>query len=145
MLPRRAPVQRGLLRLGRRLLGARLGQARPRNDLCQFTLILRRVKAPIERGFFDGSLQALLDQTRLRHDDLAVLLLAREQIRVRDESRPILVDQDQPPKLHGLARFAAFVELRVRLKQAEQLLGVGHCFSLQHAPPRRIADLLRPL
>ena len=34
-LPRRAPVQRRVLSLDRRLFGARLGQARPGDDLCQ--------------------------------------------------------------------------------------------------------------
>ena len=64
---------------------------------------------------------------------------------MRDEARRILEDQNQPPKLHRLACLAPLVQLRVRFKQAEQLLGVGNLFSLQHSSPRRIPHLLRTL
>ena len=103
------------------------------------------MEATIERGFLDRSLQTLLHNARLRHDHVAVLLFTLQEIRVRDEARRVLEDQDQPPKLHRLAGLAALVQLRVRLKQAEQLLGVGHLFSLQHAPPGRVAHLLGAL
>ena len=120
--PRCTPLQRRIRRLGRRLFGAWLGQTRSSDDLRQVALILWRVEAAIERGFFDGSLQALLHEARLRYDHIAVLLFALEQIRVRDEARRILEDQNQPPKLHRLACLAPLVLLRVRFKQAEHFL-----------------------
>ena len=85
-------MKRRFRRLDRCLFDARLGQTRPGDDLCQFALIVRCVEATIERGFLDRSLQTLLDNPRLRHDCVAVLLFTSQQMRVRDEARRVLVD-----------------------------------------------------
>jgi len=47
--------------------------------------------------------------------------------------RPILIDQDQASKLHGFAGLATLVELRVWLKDTEELLAVGNLLSEDHA------------
>ena len=60
---------------------------------------------------------------------------------MRDESRGIFVDQNQTSELIGLARLATPIQLRVRFKNAEQLVFVRDRFSFQHTATSRTTDL----
>ena len=41
----------------------------------EFALIFRRVETPIERSLFDGSVESVLHDSRLWHNDIAVVFL----------------------------------------------------------------------
>ena len=125
------------------LFHARLGKARRLHQLGEFVLILRRVEAAIERQLLDLILETLLQSSRFRHRHVAVGLGATEQAMLREESCGVLEHQHQAAELHRLTGLASFVELRMRLEEAEQLLVVGHFLALDHAAMSHLAHLLR--
>ena len=102
-----AKLDRGLGLLRGGLPDARLGQARVRNEQVQLALVLRRMKTPIERSPLNAAVQTPLQVPRLLDHHVAIVGIARHQIGLRDEARPVLVDQHLASKLHRLAGFAA--------------------------------------
>ena len=114
-------------------------------NLGQFVLDLRAVKAAVERSTANLAAVALLRDARLLDHHVAVALVAGKEMIMRDEARAILEDQRQASELQRLARLAALVQLCVRLEDAEQLLPVGNRLAFEHPPPRQAADVPRPL
>jgi len=121
------------------------GQTGVLDDLGQPTLVLGRVKAPVEGRPANASSQTLLHAACLVDDHVAVVGVAGEEVGMGDEPRPVLVDEQLTPELHRLGRLAPLVKLRVRLEDAEELLGVGDLLPLQHASPGGAAHLPRSL
>ena len=101
------------------------------------------MKAAIKGYLLDLVLQSQLQRTRLFDRNIHVLCAAVQQVLVNEKARRVFVHQQQTTELHRLAGFAALVELRVWFVNAEQLVFVGDRLALQHAPPSRVAHLLR--
>ncbi len=101
------------------------------------------MKAAIERRRDDLTAMLLLCCASLLHRDVGVVLFARQQMVVTDKTRAVFKHEQQPAELIRSARFAAAIELRVRLEQAEQLVAVGDFLLQDHAPIGRVANLFR--
>src|SRR5712691_11831486 len=126
------------------LLDAGLRETRRLHQLGQFLLVGGGVEATVERQLLDLIVEALLQSPRLRDRDVAIGLGAFQQAMLREESRAVLEHQHQAAELHRLAGLAAFVELRVRLEEAEQLLVVGKLLSPDHPAMSHRTQLLSP-
>jgi hypothetical protein len=120
------------------------GQARLGDNPGQLALVLRRMKTPVEGRPPNALLQTPLQQTRLLDDHVAIVLIARQEIGVRDEAGAIFVDQHLTSELDRLGGLASFVQLGVQLEDAEEFLAVGHLFALQHPAAGRAADVQGP-
>lgn len=105
--------------------------------------VLRQVKSAIKRQHLDSILIALLQSSRFCDRDVTIGFGAGQQAMLREEPRAVLEHQYQVAELHRLARLTQFVELRARLEEAEQLILVGHLFTVDHAAISNFTHLLR--
>ena len=144
-LTRLAKLERSFAVLLARLLRARFGQAGMIEDLGQLDLVLRRMESSIEGRALDPSAQSLLERACLLDDHVAVLRVAWQQMMVRDEPDGVFVHQYQSPELDRFPGLAAFVKLRVRFEDAEELFFVGHAFAQDHPATRRTRHVLGAL
>ena len=115
-----AKRDRGLRLLLAGLMDPGHGQARLGDNPGQFALVLRRMKTPVEGRPANVLLQTPLQQTRLLDDHVAIVLIARQEIGVRDEAGTVFVDQHLTSELHRLGGLAPFVQLGMRLEDAEK-------------------------
>ena len=99
------------------------------------------MKAAIKRQPLNAVVEAFLDDLRFFHGDLRITLIAWHQTTMHDESGGIFIHQDLSSELNRLARFAAFVQLRMWLEHAEEFVAVGDRFPEQHA--KTDADYMR--
>jgi hypothetical protein len=116
-------VSIGQLRHG--LLCSGLRETQIRDQLRQFILILRRMESAIKGETFNSVGEALLNGLCCCHRNLRITLIAFHQIAMNDEPGRIFEHQNLSSELNGFTRLAAFVELRVRLKHAEQFVAVA--------------------
>src|SRR5712691_4095087 len=126
------------------LLDAGLRETRRLHQLGQFVLVRGGVEATVERQLLDLIVEALLQSPRLRDGDVAIGLGAFQQAMLREKSRTVLEHQHQAAELQRLAGLATFVQLRVRLEEAEQLLVVGDLLAFDHAAMSHLTHLLSP-
>ena len=136
-----AEFHSGLLLLTLSLNVAWLGQARLLYQFHQLALILRRMKAAIERRTSDSTVQSLLRLLHLLHQDLAVLRPSRQDRIVAHEARAILDHQDAVAELERLRNFATYDQLSVRLEQTEEFFAVVDPFPLEHTPSSQVTDM----
>src|SRR4051794_12741440 len=130
---------RGLALLPLGLDVTRLGQARLRDQLGQFVLILGRMKAAIERRTADPPAQPSLHLFHLSRQHLAVLGPAGQDRVVTHKAGAVLDDQDSVAELDRLGDLATLDQLRLRLEHAEELLVVGDLLLREHTASRLFA------
>ena len=136
-----AEFHSGLLLLTLSLNVAWLGQARLLYEFHQLALILRRMKASIERRTSDSTVQSLFCLLHLLHQDLAVLRPSRQDRIVAHEARTILDHQDAVAELERLRNFTTYDQLSVRLEQTEEFFAVVDPFPLEHTPSSQVTDM----
>jgi hypothetical protein len=74
------------------------------------------MKAAIKRQPLNAVVEAFLYDFRFFHGDLRITLIAWHQTTMHDEPGRVFEDQNLSSELNGLARFTAFVQLRMRLE-----------------------------
>src|SRR3989304_9586343 len=110
------------------------------SDQCRELLLVGfGMKASIERGALDASLDTLLQGLHLRNKKCTFLHTNRHDLVVTDEAQGIFDHQDRMAELNRLSGFAAFDEFRVRFKEAEQFLHIGNRFTFYDTSPCRVA------
>src|SRR5947209_10054374 len=123
-LPRLGKGGRGLLRLRLGLLRPPHGDTHDRNDLTQFRLSGRAVKAAVKRGDLDSG-DTPLELGSLTDDDVGFQLPGVQDPVVADKPRAILDDKQLVTELNRLGLLAALDQLGVRLKDANLTVRVN--------------------
>ena len=111
----------------------------------QLLLVVRRVKAAIERAPLDLAAHALLQLGHRRHQQVLIQHAVGHHRVMADEASGILDHQHLVAVLDRVGLLATLDQFRVRLEDAEDLLLVGHRLAEQHTPSGRAAHLLRQL
>src|SRR6185437_15019868 len=122
-----------------------LGDTRMRHDASEFLLIVRRMKGPIERGTLNLATHPLLQLGHHRHYHILIQDSLAHHLVVADKASGILNHQHLVTELDGVRLLAPLDQLRVRLKDAEQLFLVDYRFTQQDTPPSRATHFLRQL
>ena len=110
--------------------------------LRQSALVCRRLEAAVARHQLGRVAKALAVGVHARHHLGGFVRIPREDLRAGDDATLDLVQPAHAPELDWLARLAFAQDGRMRLEQADDLLGCGHLLALQHAT-RHVLDHLR--
>src|SRR5271163_92516 len=143
ILPRLAERDAGFLLLLTTALRALPRDARMPHDRCQLLLILRGMKAAIERRPLDLAPETLLQLLHGRYHQILVQHAAAHHCVMTDETHRIFDHQHVVTKLHRVGLLAALDQLSVRLEDAEDLLLILDRFPQEDAAPCGVADLAR--